>query len=153
MDLLISTNASASRATVQWAAPGELRSDAFVVRPGESVLDVPYDAWLARVGETVELRELQDAPAEPREREQGFWTTPLAPRQTSAIFAIFMGVAFLQDTRVQLGTSLRMAWLLAISAMCVHLALTRIAGKALPDWISHVLLAAFAVLAGITLFT
>jgi hypothetical protein len=156
MDLLISTNAAGTRAAVERAIPGELRGDAFIVRPGETVLDVPYDAWLPRVGETVDPRELlaptpSPEQAEPSEREQGFWTTPLGPRKGSAFCLIVSGLWFVRYAPIDPGTPLATAWHIVVYVTCAYLALTRIVEVSLPEWVSYVLLAAAAVLTGITL--
>jgi hypothetical protein len=149
MDLLISTNAAGTQAVVERAIPGELRGDAFIVRPGETVLDVPYDAWLRRVGETVDPRELHPARPEP---EQGLWSTPLGPI-ASAVLYLSMTVMYVQEDLKDPGrTPLEAAWLLLICAAWSTFFLKNVLGLSLPGWVRSALFSAFASLAGVTFY-
>lgn len=83
-------------AEVRRAGSGLAPHGTRVVRPGESLHGVPYEAWLARVDQSVALRELRHA-SSPDEFPDGaavlwtrsgksFWTTELGPKASMMFF-------------------------------------------------------------------
>lgn len=161
MDLLISTNASATRATVNRAPAGAAPADAFVVRPGESLYDVPYDAWLPRVGETVDLRVMQDGIAqaalakedaeEDEERdERSVWTRPV-DRRVYLAFALYNGFLLFRDRLREASDSWETAWLAVIAIAILCSAVGPFVGRRVPGWVHFILLPVLVVLTALQL--
>lgn len=161
MDLLISTNASATRATVNRAPAGAAPADAFVVRPGESLYDVPYDAWLPRVGETVDLRVMQDGlaqaaltkeDAENGEERDGrsVWTRPVDRRVYLAL-ALLNGFSLFRDKFREASDLWETAWLAVIAAAILSAAVGPLVGRRVPGWVHFILLPLLVVLTALQL--